>query len=110
LHFYYVLGDYWLEDGWMGHQINIVTHGQPMQLSITGRDRPPWLGPVEISVINGSDVSHYRITEHDTQVLSLPADVSVILTASGTFAPARILHNADERPLSVGISLQRAGF
>jgi hypothetical protein len=113
LHFYYVLGDYWPEDGpesWMGHQINIVTHGQPMQLSITGRDRPPELGPVEISVVNGSDISRYRITKHDTHVVSLPADVSVVLTASDTFVPARILHNGDERPLSVRIILQRASF
>jgi hypothetical protein len=112
-HFHYVLGDYWPEGGpesWIGHQINIVTHGQPLQLSIIGRYRPPELGPVEISVVNGSDVSRYRITEHDTQVLSVPADVSVILTASGTFVPARTLHNGDERPLSVRISLQRASF
>jgi len=113
LHFYYILGDYWPEGGpesWMGHQINIVTHGQPVQLSIIGRYRTPQLGPVEISVVNGSDVSRYRITEHDSQVLSLPADASVILTASDTFVPARISHNGDERPLSVRISLQRASF
>jgi hypothetical protein len=113
LHFYYILGDYWPEGGsesWMGHQINIVTHGQPVQLSITGRYRTPQLGPVEISVANGSDVSRYRITEHDTQVLSLPADASVILTASDTFVPSRVSHNGDERPLSVRISLQRTSF
>jgi hypothetical protein len=113
LHFYYILGDYWPEGGaesWMGHQINIVTNGQPVQLSITGRHRTPQIGPVEISVVNGSDVSRYRITEHDTQVLSLPADASVILTASDTFVPARVSHNGDERPLSVTISLQRASF
>jgi hypothetical protein len=112
-HFHYILGDYWPEGGpesWMGHQINIVTHGQPLELTITGRYRPRELGPVEISILNGSDVSRYRITEHDTQVLSLPADVSVILTASGTFVPARILHNGDERPLSVRIGLQQASF
>jgi hypothetical protein len=112
-HFHYILGDYWPEGGpesWMGHQINIVTHGQPLELTITGRYRPRELGPVEISILNGSDVSRYRITEHDTQVLSLPADVSVILTASDTFVPARILHHGDERPLSVRIGLQQASF
>jgi hypothetical protein len=112
LHFYYVLGDYWPEgpESWMGHQINIVTHGQPMQLTITGQYRPPELGPVEISVVNGSDVSRYRIAEHDQQVLNLPADASVILTASGTFVPARISHSGDERSLSVRIRLQRCTF
>ena len=87
-----------------------MTHGQPVQLSIIGRYRTPQLGPVEISVVNGSDVSRYRITERDTQVLSLPADASVILTASDTFVPARISHNGGERHLSVRISLQQAGF
>jgi hypothetical protein len=109
-HFHYIFGDYWPESGpeaWMGHQINIVTHGQPLRLSITG---PAELGPVEISVVNGSDVSRYRVAEHDTQVLSLPADASVILTASSTFVPARTSHNGDERSLSVRISLQPATF
>jgi hypothetical protein len=110
LHFYYVLGDYmpfFLDspEGWMGNQIKIVTHGQPMQLRISGRYRPSELGPVEIHVVNGSDVSRYQIAQRDTQLVSLPADGSSILTASGTFVPARILHNDDQRPLSVTISL-----
>jgi hypothetical protein len=121
LHFHYVLGDYYYgggPDNWMGRQINIVTHGKPMELRITGRYRPPEPDPVEISVVDGSEVSRYRITEHDTKVLSLPADASVILTASDTFVPARTLrnlqngdpvfHGVETRPLSVAIGLQPA--
>jgi hypothetical protein len=109
LHFHYVLGDYWPEEGpesWMGRQISIVTHGCPMQLRIIGRYRPSELGPVEIRVLNGSDASYYHITQQDTQLVNLPAYASVIVTASEVFVADRINHTGDQRPLSVRISLQ----
>jgi hypothetical protein len=105
LRFHYVLGDFWPEEGWMGKQIKIVTHGQPMQLRISGRWRPSEVGPVEISVVKGSDVSRYQIAQQDTQEVSLPADSSCTLTASSTFMPAHIFHNEDRRLLSVIVSL-----
>ena len=110
LHFYHVWGDYWPQDGWMGRRINIVTHGQPIELRITGQDRPAQLGPVEIrATINGSEVASYRIGQPDTQVLSVPADASVTLTASATFIPKipkKFPRNADQRNLSVVLGLQ----
>ena len=89
----------------MGNQIKIVTHGEPMQLRISGRYRPPELGPVEIRVVKGSDVSRYQIAQQDTQEVSLPADGSCTLMASSTFMPGRIFHNEDRRLLSVILSL-----
>ena len=110
LHFYYISGDYWPGDGpesWMGHQISVVTHGQPVQLHITGRYRPSKLGPVEIRVVNGSDVSLYHIAQQqDTVVLRVPADASLSLTASANFVPDQVYHNGDYRSLSVALSLQ----
>lgn len=109
LHFHYIVGEYFPGSGhesWMGRQVNIVTHGQPLQLRITGRYRPSALGPVEIRVSNGSDMSRYRIAQQNTQVLSVPADASIILTASATFVPDRVIHNGDPRNLSVAISLE----
>jgi hypothetical protein len=44
--------------------------------------------------------------KQDTQLLNLPADASITLTASDTFEPARVLHNGDERRLSVLIDLR----
>ena len=62
LHFHQVLGDYWPQDSWMGRQVNIVTHGQPIELRITGQYRPVELGPVEIrATVNGSETASYRI-------------------------------------------------
>lgn len=113
LHFHYVLGDYWPSgsaESWMGHRISIVTSNEPMQLRITGRYRPAELGPVELSFVNGSDASHYRVAQGDTYILSVPADSSVSLTANATFVPAEIMHNSDERSLSVAIGLQGARF
>jgi len=94
----------------MGRRVNIVTHGQPIELRITGQYRPAELGPVEIrAAINGSEVASYRIGRLDTQVLSVPADASVTLTASATFipkVPKRLPRNADPRTLSVVLGLQ----
>jgi hypothetical protein len=106
LHFHYILGDYWLEDGWMGKQVNIVTRGQPMQLRISGQYRPPALGPAEILFVNGLESSKYSIAQESTQILNLPADSSVTLTAPTTFVPDQVICNGDRRALSVRIILQ----
>jgi hypothetical protein len=88
LHFHLVSGDYWPQDNWMGRQVNIVNHGQPLELWITGQHRPIELGPVEIrATVNGSEVASYRIGQLDTEVLRVPANASVTLTASSTFVP-----------------------
>jgi hypothetical protein len=110
LHFHQVSGDYWPQDGWMGRQVNIVTHGQPMELRISGQYRPVKLGPVEIrATVNGSEVGSYRIGQPDTQVLRVPANALVSLTASATFVPKRpkrLPRDAEQRSLSVVLSLQ----
>jgi hypothetical protein len=107
LHFHHVWGDYWPQDGWMGRQVNIVTHGQPIELRITGQYRPEELGPVEIrATVNGSEMASYRIGQPDTQVLRVPADASVTLTASATFMPKRLPRNTEQRSLSVVLGLQ----
>jgi hypothetical protein len=107
LHFHRVSGDYWPQDSWMGRQVKIVTHEQPMELRITGQGRPVELGPVEVrATINGSEVASYPIGQRDTQVLKVPANASVILTASGTFVPKGLPRDVEQRSLSVGLSLQ----
>ena len=106
LHFHRVLGDFWPQDSWMGRQVSIVTHGQPMEVRITGRYRPVELGPVEIrATVNGSEVASYRIGQPDTQVLKVPPNASVTLTASATFVPKGVPRN-EWRNLSVVLSLQ----
>lgn len=109
LHFYYILGNYWPQDlpeSWMGSRVTVVTKGRPVQLRITGRMRPVQLGPVEVRVAHGLEVSHFLIAQPDTQILNLPANAAIDLTASATFVPDRVIHNGDERPLSVAIDLQ----
>lgn len=111
LHFHRVSGDYWpgpdSAESWMGRQIKIVTHGCPVRLRVSGRYRPPELGPVEIRVANGTEESSYHITSPDAwALLTIPADASVTVTASSTFVPAEVLRNGDQRNLSVVFSLQ----
>ena len=91
----------------MGRQVNIVTHGQPMELRISGQSRPLELGPVEIrATVNGSEAGSYRIGCPDVQVLRVPANASVTLTASATFIPKGLPRNVEQRGLSVVLSLQ----
>jgi hypothetical protein len=107
LHFHHVWGDYWRQDNWMGRQVNIVTHGQPMELRISGQYRPVELGPVEIRATgNGSEAGNYRIGQPDVQVLRVPANASVTLTASATFVPKGLPRDVEQRSLSVVLSLQ----
>jgi hypothetical protein len=62
---------------------------------------------VEIrATVNGSERASYRIGQPDTQVLRVPADASVTLTASATFIPKGLPRNAEQRRLSVVLSLQ----
>jgi hypothetical protein len=107
LHFYHIWGDYWPQDGWIGHRVNIVTHGQPVELRISGQSRPADLGPVEISAtFNGSAVATYRIGNTDTEVLRVPGEASVTLTASAAFIPTGLPPGVEQRRLSVVLSVQ----
>jgi len=107
LHFHHVSGDYWPQDNWMGRQVNIVTHGQPMELRISGQYRPVELGPVEIrAIVNGSEVGSYRIGQPDVQVLRVPGNASVTLKASAIFVPKGLPSSVEQRGLSVVLSLQ----
>jgi len=99
--FHYIAGDYWPLDKWMGKQVNVVVKGQSMRLRISGRDRSPQVGPVEVRVANGSNVARYQIGSQDTQVVRLPPDCSVTVTASATWEP-----EPDTRAISVHVSLE----
>jgi hypothetical protein len=101
LRFHYISGDYWPLDKWMGKQVNVVVRGQSMRLRISGRDRPPHVGPVEVRIVNGSTVARYPIGSQDTQVVRLPPDCSVTVTASATWEP-----EPDTRAISVHVSLE----
>ena len=95
------------KDNWMGRQVNIVTHGQPMELRISGQYRPVELGPVEIrAIVNGSEVGSYRIGQPDVQVLRVPGNASVTLKASAIFVPKGLPSSVEQRGLSVVLSLQ----
>jgi hypothetical protein len=93
---------------WMGHQIKIMTNGQPTELCITGQYRPAELGLVENTVASGTNVSRYQIAQGEMHILNLPAHASVVLPAGDTFVPDQFIYNGDQRSLSVTISLTPA--
>jgi hypothetical protein len=49
----------------------------------------------------------YPIQPATVQVIPVPANTDLTLTASQTFVPDKFLHNADTRNLSVLISLEK---
>jgi hypothetical protein len=102
-------GDYWASPAslnWMGKRAVVYTHGTPAILTLDGRWRPPD-DPEYITLVNGSERSVYRITRPDSKTVQLPANATIVLTASSTFIPDRIIHNGDQRALSVAVSLQQ---
>jgi hypothetical protein len=110
LKYKYIHGDYWPTSqslNWMGHQVTVVTHGVPSVMTLSGAWRLVGT-PVDVTVSDDLGTTTYRITKADTKVIGLPAYATVKVSASSTFVPDRIIHNADERSLSVLISLEPA--
>jgi hypothetical protein len=110
LNYLYVDGEYWPGDSpesWMGGQLRIVTHGHPAVLTLLGKWRPTTL-PLTVTLTTPSAKTVYPINPKTVQVIPLPANTDLTLTASGTFVPDEFLHNADMRHLSVLISLENA--
>jgi hypothetical protein len=101
LRFYYVDGDYWPSDEWMGKAVHVVTQGTPVRLSINGQYRPP--EPVEIRVVNGVDAKLYTIGPNDMQIVDIPANASVTITAASTF---RVSDRGEYRSLSVHLKVE----
>jgi len=101
LRFYYVTGDYWPSDKWMGREAKIVTHGQPLELRITGQYRPSKIKPVEIRLADDAGISRFSIGNGDSKTISVPANASITLTANATFGVGN-----GSRPLSVTLSLE----
>jgi len=85
LRFYYVTGNYWPDDKWMGKEARIVTHGQPLELHITGQYRPPEIKRVEIRLADDAGISRFFIGNGDSKTISVPATASITLTAKATF-------------------------
>ncbi len=108
LRYSYIKGDYWPSPtpvNWIGRKVRIVTHNVRAVITLTGTGRPV-RAPVHITLINRSGQVVYRITQSDTKTIRLPPNTAVTVVASDTFIPDRILHNGDQRHLSVQISIQ----
>jgi hypothetical protein len=110
LNYFYAQGDYWpgpAPQNWMGRQLRIVTHGTPIVLTLLGKWRLS-AAPVTITLATPSGQVVFPIQRATVQVIPVPANTDLTLTASKTFVPDKYLHNQDERRLSVLISLAKA--
>lgn len=108
LRYSYIQGDYWPSGGafsWMGQSAFIVTHKEPVILTMTGNYRP-MRGSVDIVVSDRSDKLVYHIAQSTTMSVWLPPDTTVKVEASSTFL---LKGDADHKHVSVAIKLQPAG-
>ena len=101
LRFYYVTGNYWPLDKWMGKEVRIVTHGQPLELRITGEYLPSKIKRVEIRLADDAGISRFLIRSGDSKTISVSANASITLTANPTFDVGNGL-----RQISVMLSLE----
>jgi hypothetical protein len=102
-----VQGDYWpslAPLNWMGRQVVITNRGAPAILTLSGAWRP--VDPVDMTLVTESGTSVYHIGKSDVYSIRLPANGTVTLTADSTFVPDAVIHNGDQRALSILISLQ----
>ncbi|MHB1303371.1 MAG: hypothetical protein ACYCZB_07840 [Acidiphilium sp.] len=105
-----VFGNYWKfpnqDFGWIGRYAEIETDGRPYSLTISGDYRPAVLSPASLSVDIDGKHFDYQVGSATTFTLRLPPHTLTILHAAKTFVPAPILHNGDNRQLSVTIVLK----
>jgi hypothetical protein len=101
LRFYYITGDYLPLDKWMGKEARIVTHGQPLEMRITGQYLPSKIKRVEIRLADDAGISRFSIGNGDSKTISVPADASITLTANRTFGVG-----GGPRQISVMLSLE----
>ena len=85
LRFYYVTGNYWPLDKWMGKEARIVAHGQPLEMRITGQYLSSKIKRVEIRLADDAGISRFSIRNGDSKTISVPANASITLTANPTF-------------------------
>jgi hypothetical protein len=107
--YYDITGDFWpsaAPRNWMGHQVTIVTHGTPFDLVLAGTGFIPKLVTMKMASKSG-DLT-FQIGSSMTKTIHLPANAVLTLTADQTFVPASVIHNADQRNLSVMISVEKA--
>jgi hypothetical protein len=105
---YDVEGDYWSSPAtfnWMGKRAIIHNYGRPVLLTL-GQWRPVD-EPVDITLTEWPDTSVYRFTQSDSKTIIIKPNATVVLMASSAFVPDRVLHNGDQRALSVLMSLRQ---
>jgi hypothetical protein len=111
LDYYETEGDYWpsaAPQNWMGRQFRVITHGSPVTLTIN-EWRPDSAQadstPMQITTSGKSGNAVYTIGPTTAQVIQVPADTVLTVTADHTFVPDKVFHNGDTRNLSVLVSL-----
>ncbi len=106
LKYYFIIGDYWPSASalnWMGRRVRVVTQGFPETVIIEAK-LFPFKSPIQLKVTSVSGTSIYTIRQSTILMLHFQPGTDATLTASQTFVPAKVLHNDDNRKLSVLIS------
>ncbi|MDE1883995.1 MAG: hypothetical protein KGH70_08490 [Rhodospirillales bacterium] len=111
LDYFAVLGDYWPSGkafNWIGKNITISTGKHDLLLTMRGLNRPTSLPPVTVSVMIVGKQRIFQVNRSTLIHLVIPAGESAAIHAEEVFVPANIIHNNDQRRLSVQIHLEPA--
>ncbi|MBU6425728.1 MAG: hypothetical protein KGQ69_05265, partial [Rhodospirillales bacterium] len=111
LDYFAVLGDYWPSGtvfNWIGKNVRISTGKHDLLLTIRGLNRPTSLPPVTISIMIDGKQRIFQVNHSTLIHLAIPAGQSTAIHANKIFIPAHIIHNGDQRRLSVEIHLESA--
>lgn len=109
LNYFLAEGDYWPSpepENWIGRRFHLITHGTPMTLTLTGKWRP-MSAPAQVTVTTPFNQVIYPVNQATVEIIHVPANSELTLTAAQTFVPADVLHNGDTRQLSVTVALQK---
>jgi hypothetical protein len=110
LSYRYVMGDVWpaaAGPGWMGRQVEIITHNAPSLLTLSGQDRPAGLAET-ITLAGGGRSQQIAFGRGTLKSVNLPADSELTITAGTLFRPHDYFPTADRRHVSVTLTLRPA--
>lgn len=110
LDYYSVRGNYWPASGrrfaWIGRHATIRSGNRSLRVIVSGRYRPGTLPPVQVTVAVDGKRTAIRVASSTQVKFVLPPHGVMRLRAARTFRPDHVIHNGDDRELSVLLAIR----
>jgi hypothetical protein len=108
LNYALIVGDYWGGTdplNWIGREARVITHGKPVVLKLSTAGRPAGSGPASFTLQRGHGVERFEFGDKSEFLIPLAANGDATIRSDSTFIPARLIHNDDERALTLNVGL-----